>query len=542
MATHIKRLAFCGLRRLNPKKVGFYSKFKEWSRDKEWIELGEINIFIGPNGGGKTTVLDLVHSMSDPRKLVNLARENATSDTLSAFEIHLKNGKVYTGYSISNIVNDAPNAPNIENTPLGGLDIQFLDVGCIDTDGRLNNFSRNVSKVELDEDSVRAIEQKLAPLSCKVAWWQPGGESDPTLLATILNRAADHLPGVLSPSTKIPERYRLSDGEFVRKSREPFRQFDENRLGVWLSDDVGQQNHIHVEALPSGWRRLASILSWLSNIDEGTICLIEEPETHLHPVLQRHLAREIDHIAGERKLQILIATHSPVFQQMNIWRSKARVFSTESEKISDYSNARGMLDLLGIKASDVFQSNGIVWVEGPSDRLYIKHWLSLWCQNHDIPTPVENVDYSFSLYGGASLSHFSAQETGEFIEMIKINRNFVIVMDSDLDFKINNDGSLIHLRPNSAKSRIIKEIEQEISDNALALVTDGYTIENYLPHPFFDEHFSIEAQGVVRAKIGKVDAARRYAKDFTSFLDGITKIELERWIGKLAKTVLSWGL
>ena len=31
-----------------------------------------------------------------------------------------------------------------------------------------------------------------------------------------------------------------------------------------------------------------------------------------------------------------------------------------------------VLDDLGAKASDIFQSNGIIWVEGPSDRIYIK--------------------------------------------------------------------------------------------------------------------------------------------------------------------------
>ena len=542
MATHIERLTFCGLRRLNPTKGGLRSKYEEWVQDREWIELGRINIFIGPNGGGKTTTLDLVHSMSDPSKLANLPRENATSNMLSAFEIRLKNGYSYVSSTVSNIIDSATNASNIEDTPVGGLDIQFIEIGCVDSNGFFNTFSRNVSKVRLDDDSVLAIKEKLSSLTCKVECWQPGGESDPKLLAATLNRAADHLPGVLSPSTKIPDRQIFFEDGLEQKRLEPFRQHDEDRLAVWLSDDVRQQNHVHVEALPSGWRRLASILSWLSNVDEGSICLIEEPETHLHPVLQRHLAREMDRIAEEKNLQILMTTHSPVFQQMNMWKSKAKVFSTESDRIVEYSNARGMLDLLGIKASDIFQSNGIVWVEGASDRHYIKHWLSLWCQRQNIPTPVENVDYSFSLYGGSSLSHFSAQETGEFIEMIKINRNFAIVMDRDFDFTFNYDGSLEHLHPNRSKSRIIKEIEKDKIDSTFIWVTDDYTIENYLPKPFFERYFSTNGRGKVTAKIEKVDAARKYTKKFTTLSTCTTTSQLESRIEKLAKTILSWGI
>ena len=33
-----------------------------------------------------------------------------------------------------------------------------------------------------------------------------------------------------------------------------------------------------------------------------------------------------------------------------------------------------MLNDLDVRASDLLQSNGIIWVEGPSDRIYIKRW------------------------------------------------------------------------------------------------------------------------------------------------------------------------
>ena len=539
---HITRLAFCGLRRLNAKEIITHSEFKEWARHREWHELGQINIFIGPNGGGKSTILDLVHSMSDPRQLTNLPRENMIPDTLSAFEIQLSGGARYLGQSISNRVSGATNASNIQDTPGGGLDIQFLEVGCVDEEGKFHSFSRNISKIKLDEDSASAIEKILSNLPCNISFWQPNNESNPEVLARILNRAADHLPGVLSPAAKIPDRDKIFIDHIAHKRREPFNAHDEDRLAVWLSDDVRQQNHVHVEAMPSGWRRLASILGWLSNCRTGTICLIEEPENHLHPTLQRHLAREIDRLANENELQILIATHSPVFQQMNIWESTAKVFSTESDKITEYSKSRNMLDQLGIKASDLSQSNGIIWVEGAADRIYIKHWMSLWCKSSNIAPPLENVDYSFAFYGGSLLSHFSTEETDDFIEMMKINRNFAIVMDRDLDFSVDDNGSLTLLSPNSAKSRIIREIENKETETILAWVTDGYTIENYLPREFFKEHFSTENNGIVTTKRGKVEVARKYVKKFDSFSDCSGIPRLEYWIETLTKRALSWNL
>ena len=39
---------------------------------------------------------------------------------------------------------------------------------------------------------------------------------------------------------------------------------------------------------------------------------------------------------------------------------------------------RNLLDDLGVKASDLLQANCAIWVEGPSDRIYIKKWLEIF--------------------------------------------------------------------------------------------------------------------------------------------------------------------
>lgn len=39
--------------------------------------------------------------------------------------------------------------------------------------------------------------------------------------------------------------------------------------------------------------------------------------------------------------------------------------------MDDYKGGADALDDLGVKASDLLQANGIIWVEGPSDRAYI---------------------------------------------------------------------------------------------------------------------------------------------------------------------------
>nr|WP_199155830.1 AAA family ATPase [Chromobacterium sp. ASV23] len=317
-----------------------------------------------------------------------------------------------------------------------------------------------------------------------IEYWSPSAMTGLTNneIAKVLNEYAPFLPGILSSVTDLE-----SSPEFTRelasdmKRKKPFHALDDGRIAIWLSDDVAQFNNIQVNALPSGWQHISSIIHWLESVPNESICLLEEPETHLHPRLQRVLAQKIDQLVTEKNLQIFISTHSTVFQQFNVWQNSMQVFEVTANTVRPMSSIWNILDMLGIKGADISQSNGIIWVEGPSDRLYIKHWLKLWCEANKVHTPIENVDYVFSIYGGALLSHFSADGSKSFIDLLKINRNCVVVIDSDLDFEKDASGELKCKNTNGTKSRIIDEIKSIDSKSCYTWVTDGYTIESYLP-------------------------------------------------------------
>jgi hypothetical protein len=142
-------------------------------------------------------------------------------------------------------------------------------------------------------------------------------------------------------------------------------------------------------------------------------------------------------------------------------------YSTASAVIEPGDLARVVSDL-GNRASDLVQSNFVIWVEGPSDRLYIRKWLSL----HDSEL-VENGHYSIMFYGGALLSHLTVEDDAEvddFIHLLRLNRNAAVVIDSDR----SDEGDDL----NSTKRRVLDELAKI---KAPAWVTDGYTIENYIP-------------------------------------------------------------
>jgi hypothetical protein len=129
-----------------------------------------------------------------------------------------------------------------------------------------------------------------------------------------------------------------------------------------------------------------------------------------------------------------------------------------------------LLGDLGHRAADILQSNCVIWVEGPSDRLYIRRWIELIDESL-----VENLHYSIMFYGGKLLNHltFSDDAVSEFIRLRLLNRHSGIVIDSD---RTSPDASI-----NQTKQRIQSEFENDPEAPGYVWVTAGYTIENYVP-------------------------------------------------------------
>jgi hypothetical protein len=130
---------------------------------------------------------------------------------------------------------------------------------------------------------------------------------------------------------------------------------------------------------------------------------------------------------------------------------------------------------MGSKASDALQSNAVIWVEGPSDRILLKKWLEL-C-DADVS---EGNDFSIMFYGGDLLAHLTMDETHEaeeYIRLLRINRNSAIIIDSD---KRRQNEPL-----RQAKQRVKDEAERE---NRLVWITKGKEIENYISGAILAKH------------------------------------------------------
>ena len=215
---------------------------------------------------------------------------------------------------------------------------------------------------------------------------------------------------------------------------------------------------------------------------------IEEPETFLHPALQKDLLDSIIELSDNN--QFFLTTHSPVFAGATK-KSNITVVRKENEqsKYFNFENEDDILNMvineLGIKPSYNLLNDDYdkaVFVEGSGD---VKFWqIALNKINGSIP---ENI--LFIPCGGDQVEFFVNAELCR-----KINRKFIVILDSDkgaVDYesKLENKRKLIEkitelggtthlLRKREIENYYCRDAVQRILGNSLSLPED-FTIGDY---------------------------------------------------------------
>lgn len=125
---------------------------------------------------------------------------------------------------------------------------------------------------------------------------------------------------------------------------------------------------------------------------------------------------------------------------------------------------------LGYCASDSLQAKAVIWVEGPSDRISITHWL-----RSVAPELIEGTDYSVLFYGGGLNSHLTAATEVDLVQQLIDLRAF----NRDMAIGMNSDRRSARAKLKATPKRLLAEADD---DWRMIWITNGREIENYVNH------------------------------------------------------------
>jgi AAA15 family ATPase/GTPase len=214
----------------------------------------------------------------------------------------------------------------------------------------------------------------------------------------------------------------------------------------------GELDNVPMYNLGDGVQGIINLLFPVFTAEEGAWIFIDEPENHLHPGYQNVFIKTIaeNEFIKSKKLKFFINTHSNHILSESLLGSKdveIFVFNRRDENSSNIQTFSGneyfTLEILGVLNTSVLISNCSIWVEGITDRLYLKAFLFAYCNSlkGDRFKPSEGLHYSYIEYAGKNLTHYNfdgAEITTddlepEFIEAYFINSHVFLLADSDFD-------------------------------------------------------------------------------------------------------------
>lgn len=463
-----------------------YKLFDEVKLD----ELGKVNVIIGKNNSGKSSLIDVVAAAYDVQRYEQIKKNLGELMGSTAITKRMVQD-VFGGYSGIGRWNpsnysDAVVGKELHFTILsnGSTRNSSSRVEINSTDSIVNELKGQwrlgVREIEHSIDSTcfrrMSAERNIVPEEISSAGLSESGEGASNLIRKILAESAydeSLIEGkLLHDLNQI--MYPDSEFEMIR-----IQQISNEGNGLWevFLQEKGQQR-VPLSKMGSGLKTVIIILLNLLVMptlskDKKFVYAFEEIENNLHPALQRRIFKYLYDFAIEKNTTIFLTTHSHVAINCFYDKDQTCIYHIEKiagkaviKRIETYIDKAEILSDLDVKASDILQSNGIIWVEGPSDRIYIKKWLEIFTDNKYI----EGQHYQFLYYGGRLLSQYSAKEETDLISILTTNRNAAIVIDSD---KRNRQASI-----NETKKRVVGEFE---GLNMFNWVTKGKEIENYIP-------------------------------------------------------------
>lgn len=508
--------------------------------EKMDLAFNDVNVFVGPNGAGKSTVLNVLKFSLDL-----LARHTAGGLVVEIEEwlVFETAELIFEGHSnsFSHFVPDILEAVTDKLVvTLRCQDGRFYLESLRSETETIFLLPRPVEEVHDAKVAMQGVESSIAEYERLIAS-NPSNHAARAELAQLresLKATADRyeeamqcemikagrvtedidrglIDGALA-ATNFPAAVIVESGKAIEEAiprlietmcelksgkRSQNRQFeaDHSRLEHLLQHDAdfyerAERKYLTIDGVDyrkssSGTQVSLAYFGLTNFLRPNDIVIWDEPENGLHPTRR---IRILDLILSDER-QFFIATHALEFAPVFALRGK--IFRCDSDYEEDAGNPTLsitevvgrkeeflLLEALGVQpARTLFTASVVIWVEGPTELVFYRHWLTKALQQDGLE---EGFHYTIMHYGGGLISYLGVADEIQMhhaFDALSICRKMIITVDSDLREAVQGDIDL-HLKPGALKVKEqVAHLNQERPGAGLFSVTGGREIENYLP-------------------------------------------------------------
>ncbi|MEO6067837.1 MAG: AAA family ATPase [Gemmatimonadales bacterium] len=329
--------------------------------------LEQVTVLCGRNGAGKSSVMEAINI---PAKCIP-GRTIGDKESMQLAEAFVKNagvnssqlGRVQLGYHgliqeicttrpvwfaserdefVSLVAEQRPYRPVISQFPIDVMNARADFEGLFQPRPRITLVP---PKRNIEAAATIQTQQSV----------QPNGQG----VANVLFHASTQLKG--KPEKVLVDNIQESFTRLTRGSSFRLTTDRNNQVQIFFEDTRGVA--IDADNSGLGLRDLLAIL-WHAHAPDADVVLLEEPENHLNPDLQRRLLAEL---CGQKHKQFIISTHSNIFVDTSRVGKLILLNYVDNVAATDATDRGLALAEMGYSSADNLISDTIVLVEGPSD-------------------------------------------------------------------------------------------------------------------------------------------------------------------------------
>lgn len=144
------------------------------------------------------------------------------------------------------------------------------------------------------------------------------------------------------------------------------------------------QPRFDIASAGSGFQQVLMLMTFLTT-RRGTILLVDEPDAHLHVILQNSIYQELKRFAAARDSQLVLATHSEVIVN-SVDPTEILMLMNSPKPLVDRTQRQQLANALRVLPnSDIMLARmapGILYLEGHTDLSILKEWARIL--NHPV--------------------------------------------------------------------------------------------------------------------------------------------------------------